>query len=281
MAENSKIEWTDHTFNPWQGCQEVAPECDNCYAKALVERFGHDFAERRRTSVANWRTPVRWNKQHEAFFAVHGRRQRVFCASLADVFDNQAPDEWRRDLWDLIEETPNLDWLILTKRIGNVMRMARTIDWFAGRKNVWLGISVGTQETANRDIPKLISVPARVRFLSMEPLLEPVSVFNIDGPIDLPRGRPSPIHWVITGGESGPKARPSNPGWFRSLRDECIDAAVPFLFKQWGEWASPEVVSTELWSPEHTYVDGAYMMKVGKKAAGRTLDGRTWDGFPR
>ncbi|MGB3432431.1 phage Gp37/Gp68 family protein [Achromobacter sp.] len=240
MAENSKIEWTDHTFNPWEGCQKVGPGCDHCYAETRNARFAGGRAvnwgpgaPRRRTSAANWRKPLVWNRDAGVFYAQHGRRQRVFCSSLADVFDNAVDPTWRRDLFDLIEMTPNLDWLLLTKRIGNVARMLPTHDW-AARGNVWLGTTIVNQSEAERDIPKLLAVPARRRFLSMEPLLGPVALgracrlaaFHATEVLD----------WVIVGGESGPGARPIHPDWARNLRDECQAAGVPFLFKQWGEW---------------------------------------------
>src|SRR3546814_7689837 len=181
MSENSKIEWCDHTFHPWEGCQKVGPGCDHCYAEARNARFSGGQAinwgpgaPRRRTSKANWNKPLAWNRRHAVFFAEHGRRQRVFCSSLADVFDNSVDPQWRRDLFDLIEFTPNLDWLLLTKRIGNVVRMLPTHDW-AARSNVWMGITVVNQEEADRDIPKLLALKAHRRFLSMEPLLGPVS----------------------------------------------------------------------------------------------------------
>ena len=136
MADNSNIEWCDHTFNPWEGCQKVSPECDNCYAEARNQRFagGTNWgpkAPRRRTSVSNWNKPRRWNRDHAAFFAAHGRRQRVFCASLADVFDNAVDRQWRIDLFQLIHETPNLDWQLLTKRPQNMRRML-PVDWGDG-----------------------------------------------------------------------------------------------------------------------------------------------------
>lgn len=273
MSENSKIEWTDHTFNPWEGCQKVSPGCDHCYAETRNARYGGGTAvnwgagaPRRRTSAANWRKPLAWNAAHEEFFAQHGRRQRVFCASLADVFDNAVDPAWRRDLFDLIELTPNLDWLLLTKRIGNVFEMvarARCHDWLAGRDNVWLGASIVNQAEADRDIPKLLSVPARVRFLSMEPLLGPVDLrlglTTVEerkriaegqraqpGRIDWMASRGDMLDWVIVGGESGPGARPMHPEWARSLRDQCAAARVSFLFKQWGEWLPGAQYTPEL-----------------------------------
>lgn len=300
MSENSKIEWTDHTFNPWEGCQKVSPGCDHCYAETRNARFAGGQAvnwgpgaPRRRTSAANWRKPLAWNAAHAEFFAQHGRRQRVFCASLADVFDNAVDPAWRRDLFDLIELTPDLDWLLLTKRIGNVFRMvadARSHDWLAGRNNVWLGASIVNQAEADRDIPKLLAVPARVRFLSMEPLLGPVDLQQAHfAPVRLPR-----VDWVIVGGESGPGARPMHPDWARTLRDQCGAAGVPFLFKQWGEWL-PAVPGRSITgsvlilegaapftdNPQwHGFGDGQKAARIGKKAAGRRLDGAQHDGFP-
>lgn len=321
MSENSKIEWTDHTFNPFIGCTKVSPGCDNCYAEHMMDTRMHRVKwgpgqPRARTSAANWREPVRWNARHEEFFAAHGRRQRVFCASLADVFDNAAPAAWRRDLAALIEATPALDWLLLTKRIGNAAAML--VDMFpAGTPDhVWLGATVVNQAEADRDVPKLLATPAHVRFLSIEPML---------GPVDLGRAwhgeaavggrcpgrylpalrevpRPS-ISWVIAGGESGPGARPAHPDWPRALRDQCAKAGVPFLFKQHGEWAPgsgdfgagrfataavafdgrvvPGGHRAQDYPTDASSADGwALVHRVGKRAAGRLLDGVEHNGFP-
>ncbi|BEH60122.1 phage Gp37/Gp68 family protein [Burkholderia pseudomallei] len=316
MSENSKIEWCDHTFNPWEGCQKVGPGCDHCYAEARNARFGGGSAvnwgagaPRRRTSVANWRRPLAWNAAHERFFAAQGRRQRVFCASLADVFDNAIDPAWRRDLFDLIVDTPNLDWLLLTKRIGNVQQMvqaATLCDLLPS--NVWLGATIVNQEEAERDIPKLLAVPARVRFLSMEPLLGPVDLVSsgalwsdMNGNIvDAPSRGLRGVDWVIAGGESGHGARPMHPDWARSLRDQCAAADVPFLFKQWGEHSL--AYDRDRDDPDYRRCDRMarlpgrwinlagghgfngervhYAERVGKKAAGRLLDGRTHNEFP-
>lgn len=333
MAENTKIEWADHTFNPWVGCQSASPEgCKNCYAEALVKRFGGDFAERRRTSEANWKLPLKWNAQAQR----EGRRFRVFCASLADVFDNQAPVQWRRDLFDLIAATPHLDWLLLTKRIGNARSMYAEAYLDSAREwpaNVWIGATVVNQVEAERDVPKLLDVPVRVRFLSIEPMLGAIDLANIgrytngsvnvdalrgivtrgilamspsegSSMVSMSLGQPR-IHWVICGGESGPHARPMNPDWVRSLRNQCVDAGVRFLFKQWGEWGEPDSIErtglarhgwwelsredggaprTEWPGPVVHGVELASLrpevFRVGKKAAGRLLDGVVHDGFP-
>ncbi|KGW80113.1 phage Gp37/Gp68 family protein [Burkholderia pseudomallei MSHR2990] len=265
---------------------------------------------RHRTAEATWNNPKRWNARHAEFFAKHGRRQRVFCASLADVFDNAVDQEWRRDLFALIASTPNLNWLLLTKRIGNAGDMivdallqqpglsaAAPWPW----PNVWLGATIVNQEEADRDIPKLLAVPARVRFLSMEPLLGPVDLASsgalwsdMNGNIvDAPSRGLRGVDWVIAGGESGPGARPMHPAWARSLRDQCATASVPFLFKQWGEWCprGPESMGYPLvdTAPRRRITDvgengqqlGAcgssdcWMQRAGKRAAGRLLDGRS------
>jgi len=266
MSSNTSIEWCDHTFNPWEGCQKVSPGCDHCYAEARNARFGGGTATnwgpnapRRRTSAANWALPKRWDAQADAFMAQHGRRQRVFCASLADVFDNAVDPQWRADLFELIRATPNLDWLLLTKRIGNAeamieaalahMDIGYSVPFAAWPwPNVWLGATIVNQAEADRDIPKLLEVPARVRFLSMEPLLEPVDIkpwlqpkfFHGGRALNgqaMMRSHPTErLDLVIVGGESGPNARPMHPDWACSLRTQCLRAAVPFLFKQWGEW---------------------------------------------
>jgi protein gp37 len=303
MSENTKIEWCDSTFNPWTGCTKVSPGCDNCYAEGWAKRSGTvqwgPHAERRRTSVGNWKLPLRWEREHEAFFAQHGRRRRVFCASLADVFDNAVPTAWRIDLFNLIASTPHLDWLLVTKRIGNVLDMLDVALGFGSVKpvapwpwpNVWLGISVTSQAEADRDIPKLLQVPAAVRFLSCEPLLGPLDLEHeyladrCGGRYPFPslprEHRTTWLHlldWVIVGGESGPKARPMHPQWARSLRDQCAAAGVPFLFKQWGEYGPTADGFARNGDVLHN--DGQWSARIGKKAAGRLLDGREHNEFP-
>ncbi len=305
MGENSGIQWTDHTFNPWIGCTKVSPGCDHCYAESYANRYGKAVwgpgQPRQLTGDTNWKKPLKWN--HEAMLS--GARPRVFCASLADVFDNEVPDAWRYRLWDLIEATPNLDWLLLTKRIGNSKKMmkARWLDY--PMPNVWLGISVVNQEEADRDIPKLIATPAAIRFLSMEPLLGPVDLFTEHFRVfsigdEMTEPNLPPIDWVIVGGESGPGARPMHPDWARALRDQCAMAGVAFHFKQWGEWQV--VYDRDVEDPDwrscpraeregERYVNLAgghgfhgervcFARRVGKKASGRLLDGREWNGLP-
>ncbi|MFA5943153.1 MAG: DUF5131 family protein [Candidatus Thermoplasmatota archaeon] len=227
MGETTAIAWTDSTFNPWVGCSKVSPGCTNCYAAAQSKRWGKDFSKRTRTSEANWKKPLAWNKAAQK----EGVRRKVFCGSLCDVFDPTVPTCWRGDLFKLIEDTPGLDWLLLTKRPEHFNDMAVTHGWPA---NVWLGVTVENQEQAERRIPLLVAQSAAVRFLSLEPLL---------GPVDLSRwldedetGFVTDLHWLIIGGESGPKARPFNLSWARSLILEARGARYePAVFvKQLG-----------------------------------------------
>ncbi|MDB5848232.1 MAG: hypothetical protein JWP29_1984 [Rhodoferax sp.] len=218
MAENSKIEWTTHTFNPWVGCTKISPACDHCYAEGWAKRTGGAAlwqGERRRTTPENWRKPLKWNA---AAFA-SSVRPRVFCASLADVFDNQIPAEWRSDLWHLIAQTPWLDWLLLTKRPQLVARMAPD-KWWSGWDHVWLGATAENATEAQRRVPYLQASHARTRFLSCEPLLEGITPDLVG------------IDWLICGGESGGGARDMDPTWARSLRDQCAGTGTAFFMKQ-------------------------------------------------
>jgi protein gp37 len=231
----------------------------------------------------------------------------VFCASLADVFDNQVPDAWRQDLWELISVTPHLDWLLLTKRPQNIGKMLPKPEtmWCGDDPhyawpwpNVWLGTTVENQEEADRRIPHLLSVPAPVHFLWCEPLLGPVDLSNTRSSLSEggswrdvlecgDSGRLPSIDWVIAGGESGPGARPSHPDWFRSLRDQCQAAGAAFFFKQWGEWwpepggyiepLQHQVIPLHLWPDLSPY---SYSVRLGKKRAGALLDGREWREVP-
>jgi protein gp37 len=219
MAENSKIEWTDHTFNPWIGCQNVSPGCDHCYAEVMMDhRYGKvkwgPHGERVRTAPANWRKPLQWAK------AAIGR-PRVFCASLADVFDNKAPEGARADLFGLIRQTPQLDWLLLTKRPQNIVKMLPA-DWGTGYANVWLGTTCEDQKHYDMRWPVLAAVPAAVRFVSYEPAI---------GALTLPGTGPYP-DWLICGGESGTGARFMRPDWARDIMNQCAEVGTAFFMKQ-------------------------------------------------
>ncbi len=230
MGETTEIAWCDSTFNPWIGCQKVSAGCDNCYAETLMDKRYHKVqwgphGERKRTSVANWRNPVIWDRHHAAFQAKHGHRQRVFCSSLADVFDNQVPEAWRTDLYNLIVSTPNLDWLLLTKRPENILKFIPQNWHFTFPGNVWLGTTCEDQAAYDRRWPILRAVPARVRFISYEPAI---------GPLRLPlvghhSSRPD---WLICGGESGSGYRGMPPVWAENIMSDCRDFDVRFFMKQ-------------------------------------------------
>lgn len=241
MAADSKISWTHATFNPWRGCTKVSEGCERCYAErmsgrnhAVLGTWGLD-GTRVVAAEAQWREPERWNREA----AAAGERRRVFCASLADVFEGPEtmPEAAREPvraarvrLFHLIHRTPNLDWLLLTKRPENVRRFCDQpgrswSEYTPG--NVWVGASAENQERLEERAPHLLAVPARVRFLSCEPLL---------GPLDLrPFVGPGHVNWVIVGGESGPGARAFDPDWARIIIDQCRDAGVPAFVKQLGE----------------------------------------------
>jgi len=219
MAENTKIEWADHTFNPWMGCTKVGPGCDNCYAEALMDtRYGRvewgAGKPRVRTSTSNWAKPRKWNRDTPGAF--------VFCSSLADVFDNEVDPLWRHDLYALIAETSNLVWLLLTKRIGNVLKMAP----YGLPNNVAIGHTMVNQKEYDRGRIPLAEVKRELgpafTFGSFEPLI---------GPIILDSNAPD---WIIVGGESGPNARPMNLNWARSIRRQSAELGRVFNFKQVG-----------------------------------------------
>lgn len=269
MGKNSKIEWTHHTFNPWWGCVKISHACTHCYADTWARRVGMDLwgpkAPRRFFTDAHWRQPLSWDREAKE----SSTRLRVFCASMADVFEDRRDlDGSRARLWQLIDATPNLDWLLLTKRPENIARLGTKSAW---PKNVWLGTTVEDQATAEERVPHLVAQDAYVRFISAEPLL---------GPVDLSKWLKPSLHWVIAGGESGAKARIISPSWIRSLRRQCRDGNVGFHFKQWGEW-SPCADENRAGVRCSPAADGVMMYRLGKRQAGRELDGRTWDELPK
>ena len=296
MGEKTAIEWTDHTFNPWIGCEKVSPACKNCYAEALARRYGWakwgKDEPRSATSDANWRKPLNWDrKAREA-----GVIERVFCASLADVFEDH-PDlaKLRGRLWDLIRQTTNLRWLLLTKRPENVPRMLP--EDLHHDERIWTGATVESQEEYDKRFKHIVRRPGGTRFLSCEPLLGSLDL-GLMGALPQTIAGSSyrmvweAIGWVIVGGESGSGARPMRPAWARALRDECAGVDIPFHFKQWGEWApasgmditNPLLAAKPGDRRRHDFGppsnSSGIMLRVGKKAAGRELDGRTWDEFP-
>jgi protein gp37 len=292
MAETTNIAWCDSTFNPWIGCTKVSPGCDHCYAEARDKRHLWGDAThwgqgvpRHRTSADYWKQPLSWDWKVLAC----GKPWRVFCASLADVFDNEVPEEWRLDLWRLIDATPNLTWLLLTKRIGNAAKMLREA-WpsFTPAPNIWLGASVVNQEEADRDIPKLLGTPAMKRFVSYEPALGPVNWspwLSPTGHINWGENKhPSErdqravlalakaayrklggrlLDWIIVGGESaqgGAPPRPFDLAWARSTVQQCHAAGVASFVKQLGSNAVRE-------TPHHDYGQFLFKNRAGADPA--------------
>lgn len=240
MGENSAIAWCTHTFNPWIGCQKVSAGCDFCYAETLMDKRYHrvewgPHGERKRTSPANWKLPLRWAKavreHRQAWLAgittslPAPTRPRVFCASLADVFDNKAPYGARADLWRLIWDTPELDWLLLTKRPENIEEMLPE-SWQSHRnewRHVWLGATCEDQASYDRRWPVLQRIPAAVRFISYEPAI---------GPLTLSYGDLKVPDWIICGGETGPGHRDMPSIWAEDMMEECDHFGIPFFMKQ-------------------------------------------------
>lgn len=281
MADASPIEWTDATQNFHIGCQKVGPGCDHCYAEAWNGRFdgGKNWgpgAPRRRTSAAIWNNPLKWQRQADEFERTHGRRRRVFASSLSDIMDNAIPLEESREAFDIMERCDRLVWQMLTKRVGNVE--ARVPEhWTKGAwpRHVGLMITVVNQPEAFRDVPKLRKLKARFDIpwvgISFEPALGAVALSPWLDEID----------WVIAGGESGPNARTAFPFWFRLVRHQCESAGVPFLFKQWGEWApASEVGSFGFEDKPRIHMPPVTMIRVGRRNAGRHLDGKIHNQFP-
>lgn len=270
----TKIEWCDETFNPWVGCAKISLGCEHCYAE---RDFGHrrGFAQwgegkpRRRTAVANWLKPLRWNRKCEK----DGTRLTVFSGSLCDIADPEVPQDWFDDLMRLVLGTPHLTWLLLTKRPFELH--TRMLEWFCEplEKNLWLGVTVENQEMANKRITELLKIPAAGYFVSMEPLLGPVNLHQVMiehngypiGEIDALRGIYAFPHvekgtakepcrkldWAIVGGENGPGARPMDERWALNILEQCQNTSIPFLYKS-----------------------------SGGREKNRTLAGQTWEQFP-
>lgn len=289
MGDKTGIEWADSTWNPITGCDKVSPGCDHCYAETFAERWrgtpGHYFENGFDLQLRPDKLglPLRWTKP-----------RKVFVNSMSDLFHDKVPDDYVAKVFAIMAVSNRHTFQLLTKRHGRMHSLLsresfadtvetladnmfeRQIDW--PLPNLWLGVSAEDQKRADLRIPALLDTPAAVRFVSAEPLLGPLDIARFaehdDAKYDVP-----PLSWVIVGGESGPGARPMHPEWARSLRDQCVAAGVPFLFKQWGEW-SPE--KGHRYSDFHQFDNDAssFVMRVGKKRAGRELDGRTWDQYP-
>lgn len=277
MAENSAISWTRHTWNPVIGCTKVSPACDGCYAEAMMDkRYGRvqwgkpgQKGTLSRTGASTWNDPRRWQLQAEK----DGDRPFVFCCSLADIFDNNWEPQWRADAFEVMRKTPNLVYLLLTKRPQNIVKLSDAAGGLP--RNAALGTTVEDQKRADINLPALqvakIETSPLFTFGSFEPLLGPIVI----PPAFMP-------DWIITGGETdqgGHKARPTHPDWFRSLRDQAIAAGSAYHHKQNGEWVSVSEVAGP--GTHFKFDDGATVRRIGKKLSGRTIDGVTHDAFPQ
>ena len=319
MGADTAISWANDTFNIAIGCAKVSEACAHCYAERDMEsgRYGDRFkgawgVKRYSLSDNYWKQPLTWQRKA----AAEGTRRRVFCSSLCDVFE-QHPivDAQRARLWELIAQTPNLDWLLLTKRPEYAAQVWPWATIAEAPANVWLGVTAENQRRLDERAPILLDIPARLHFLSVEPHLGDMDVRAYLGCRTCAlhtgtQGRcpgcftgATGVGWVICGGESGPQARPTHPDWVRSLRDQCREVGVAFHFKQWGEWAPGECANnlpsrserTATWwngkwdyetltpkQSEETHADDAPdVYRLGRNAAGRLLDGELHDAVPQ
>lgn len=309
MTKTTSIEWTDHTLNFWWGCTKISEACRHCYAADIDRRFGPKLD----SGQAHWGESVpRMDRRAEAEtelaalckrFAKSGEQPpRIFVNSMSDWLDPEVPIAWLADLLVTLCKYPGPVYQLLTKRPAQFLpRLCEILelggpaaliaeDWLAGDPpaNFWIGTTVETQHRANQRVPDLIAIPAKVRFLSCEPLLGPIAL-SASLPINYQLSTlNSSIHWIIAGGESGTAkgVSASHPDWFRSLRDQCALAAIPFFFKQWGSWYplsttdGRQILPFGHYIPPSPSVKGYGFMKSGKAAAGRLLDGREWNHFP-
>ena len=302
MGEKSKIAWTDHTFNPWWGCQKISPGCQNCYAETMANRFDRvgdglwgPNSWRKTFGEDHWREPLKWNRRAKR----EGKIRRVLSGSMCDVFEDRLGlDREREKLWKLIEETPDLIWMLLTKRPENIDRML-PVWWlnpaYKDQKpdNIWMGITAENQDELEERWPVLMitgmSWGINKLFISSEPLLGPL--YLEDKLEDMWEGEDfivRKIDWVIVGGETGNNARPMNPSWVRSIQKQCKEAGVPFFFKGWGEWGPMDAVREEVWPERHEIVlppafkfeDGMEVFKWGRENLVNRLDGKTWEDYP-
>ena len=309
----TKIQWTDETDNVivvrgedgkqdgWY-CQKVSPGCAHCYAERMnVQRFGNGMAYR--VPADGSVPPLMLREDILAGWARQQKPRRHFVNSMTDTFAHFVPHFWIFDILDAMTAAPRQTFQLLTKRAGRMREIVGV--WLQERglaevpANIWLGVSVENQEWADKRIPELLGVPAAVRFASVEPLLERVTFSPVIGLREFHGSSDRYKHvfadwlwhldWVIVGGESGPNARPMHPDWARDLRNQCVNAGVPFFFKQWGEWLpldQPAPADFGEWWKEpahkrHRFPDGVVVERVGKLAAGRLLDGREWNEFPQ
>ena len=296
---STKIEWCEETWNPVTGCTAVSAGCEHCYAKRMANRlrgrYGYPQDEPFKVTLHPGRLdkPLHWKKP-----------RHIFVCSMGDLFHRDVPFEFIDRVWTIMLRSPDHTFLVLTKRPERMMEFWEELGCYYDDgvlPNLWLGVSVENQKTADERIPILLQIPAAVRFVSVEPMLGPVDLIDHLPDWDMPGDSPeytTGLDWVICGGESGPGARPMHPDWARQLRDDCVAAGVPFFFKQWGEWAAFSSVGDDPdpdgrtamaridgsvvidWQSEPNNVGAIRLARVGKKKAGRELDNRLWEQYP-
>lgn len=287
MGYKTAISWTNATWNPVTGCIPVTEGCRNCYAARYAKRRIGDFHNGRPFSVVRCHherldQPLHWRKP-----------RRIFVCSMGDLFHDDVPFDFIHEVWDVFKRTPQHIYQVLTKRpqrmrdcIEKIYSLER-MGWASGFWNhVWLGVTTENQAAADERIPLLLQTPAAVRFVSCEPLLDPIDIrwafhkYPENHPFKIKAG----LDWLIAGGESGPSARPMHPDWVRSLRDQCQAHDIPFHFKSWGEFCWPEQMPEETFRHVDAQVNLAGIpeesYRVGRKAAGRMLDDREYLEFP-
>jgi protein gp37 len=293
VGEHSKIEWTEATWNPIRGCSRVSEGCRNCYAERIAARFGGPVEHQDKSDFPFYEIAEmtdagpRWTGKVELvesalYLPLRWKKpRRIFVNSMSDLFHEKIPTEWINTIFGVMHAAPWHIYQILTKRAELMRAWAFPNTGLAQMKNIWLGVSVENQKTADERIPLLLQTPAAVRWVSYEPALGPVDFTDIMGqnylkefetPADIKI--PRALDWLVAGGESGPGARPAHPGWFRAVRDQCAAAGVPFFFKQWGEWAPVREAKF------HDICGSVGFERVGKKKAGRLLDGREHNEYP-
>ena len=283
MSDNTKIEWTDATWNPITGCSVKSPGCKNCYAMNLAGTRMKSHPSRAGLTIMSaagpvWNGEVRFNEKWLDQPLQWSRPRAIFVCAHSDLFHENVPDAWIDRVFEIMGRAHWHVFQVLTKRSQRMREyMERRVErGFAVYSHVWLGVSAEDQERARERIPDLLLTPAAVRWLSAEPLLGAIRVAPLMHPNGVTR-----LDWIVVGGESArpaSRARPMNPQWARDLRDESAALGIPYLFKQWGEWVSVSEVAGE--GPHHTFDDARTVRRVGKKLAGRMLDGVQHDGYP-
>lgn len=284
----TKIEWVTNqdgtkgkTWNPITGCTQISPGCAHCYAKRMAKRLAgrcgypaapHEFDVTLHPDRLE--EPLRWRKP-----------RTCFVCSMSDLFHEDVPFEFIWQIYNVMHTAKQHVFQLLTKRPERALEFYQwlsdqhcetiTANWFP---NIWFGITAENQKQADKRIPVLLQIPAAVRFVSIEPMLGPIDFNRVPGAWAIQQKAGANINWVIVGGETGPGARPMHPDWVRSVRDQCIESGVSFFFKSWGDWRHNIPQFIRSLPPDHGFTEE--FSRVGKKVAGRFLDGREWNEYP-